>query len=179
VNELLDVQKLEAGQLRLHVVTADVGALLEDASKGVEALAESKGVRLHLACEPGMRVRCDHDRLVQVLFNLLSNAIKFSPAGEEVWARASAAPGAVEIQVVDKGPGIPPEFRRQLFEPFTQADSGTARSAGGSGLGLFISRRLIVAMGGSIRVEEGDGGGTRAVVTVPRAGEPAAQAALA
>jgi signal transduction histidine kinase len=169
VNELLDIQKLEAGQLRVTLVAADVVELLEEAGNGVEALAESKGVRLHLGSQPMLHVLCDRERLVQVLFNLLSNAIKFSPAGEDVWARARIAGEAAEIEVLDRGPGIPPEFRRQLFEPFTQADSSTARAAGGSGLGLYISRRLIEAMGGAISVEERLGGGTRAVVTVPRA----------
>ncbi len=168
VNELLDIQKLEAGQLRVHLVEADTRDLLEEAGKGVEALAESKGVQLHLASEPGLRVRCDRERLVQVLFNVLSNAIKFSPAGEQVQAQARPSGESVEIEVADRGPGIARDFRRRLFEPFTQADSSSVRSAGGSGLGLFISRRLVEAMGGSIRLEEREGGGTRAVVTVPR-----------
>jgi PAS domain S-box-containing protein len=169
VNELLDVQKLEAGQLRLELVAAEVAELLEEAGKGVEALADGKGVRLSFAGGTALRVRCDRERLVQVLFNLLSNAIKFSPAGEEVWAAARSTGDAVEIEVVDRGPGIPPEFRRQLFEPFSQADSSSARTTGGSGLGLFISRRLVEGMSGTIRVEARDGGGTRAVVVVPRA----------
>ena len=84
-----------------------------------------------------------------------------------------------ESEGVDRGPGLPPDVRRHRFERFTQAESGSARSAGGSGLGLFISRRLIEAMLGGIRVEERAGGGTRAVVTVPLAGESAGAAAPA
>jgi PAS domain S-box-containing protein len=171
VSELLDVQKLEAGQLRLQVVAADALELLQEAGSGVQALAEGKGVLLRLSGEPGLNVRCDRERLLQVLFNVLSNAIKFSPAGEQVEARARVSTESVEIQVVDRGPGIPAEFRRRLFEPFAQADSGSARIAGGTGLGLFISRRLMEAMGGGIRVEEREGGGTRAVVTIPLDGE--------
>ena len=176
VNELLDLQKLEAGQLRMTTVACEVVELLEEAGNGVAALAESKGVRIHLASEPGLRVLCDRERIVQVLFNVLSNAIKFSPSGEDVLARARAAGGAVEIEVFDHGPGIPPDFRHQLFEPFAQADGGSTRSAGGSGLGLYISRQLVEAMAGAIRIEDGQDGGTRAVVSVPRVGATAGAA---
>jgi PAS domain S-box-containing protein len=177
VNQLLDIQKLEAGQLRMTIVASDVVELLEEAGNGVAALAESKGVRIQLTSERGLRVLCDRERIVQVLFNVLSNAIKFSPAGEEVVARARGAGEAVEIEVCDRGPGIPPEFRGQLFEPFAQADGGSTRSTGGSGLGLYISRQLVEAMAGGIRLEDGEGGGTRAVVWVPRVAPPAGAAA--
>jgi PAS domain S-box-containing protein len=176
VNELLDIQKLEAGQLRMIRSALEVGELLEEAGHGVAAVAEGKGVRLRLASEGGLRALADRERMVQVLINLLGNAIKFSPSGGEVLARARAAGPAVEIEVIDHGPGIPPEFRRRLFEAFAQADGGSTRAAGGSGLGLYISRQLVEAMAGAIRVEDAPGGGTRAVVTLPRAA-PAESAA--
>ena len=175
VNELLDVQKLEAGRLHVDIVATDVDALLDEAGAAVEPLAVGKNVRVQVESDPALRVRCDRERLVQALSNVLSNAVKFSPGGADVRVTARGTGEVVQIEVLDRGPGIPLDLRRRLFEPFTQADELTTRAAGGPGLGLFLARRLVEAMAGAIRIESGEGG-TLAVVTMPRAGEPPAPA---
>jgi signal transduction histidine kinase len=110
----------------------------------------------------------DEDRLHQVLTNLVSNAIKFTPEGEAVRVATTATPtGDWRIEVVDRGPGIPEDFRARIFQPFAQADGTDARRLGGTGLGLSIAKSLIERMGGRIGFESASGQGTRFFVDLP------------
>jgi signal transduction histidine kinase/DNA-binding response OmpR family regulator len=165
INDILDFSKIEAGKLDLDPVDFDLGALLDQLMKSFGLSASQKG--LELICQahgvPGTVVG-DPTRLRQVLTNLLGNALKFTAAGEivvqaEVESRDAAAV-AVHFSVRDTGIGIPPEKQRQIFEPFSQADTSTTRKYGGTGLGLTVSLRLVELMGGRLWVESQPGRGS-------------------
>ncbi|MBF5041560.1 PAS domain S-box protein [Aggregicoccus sp. 17bor-14] len=149
INDILDLEKVERGELSFAPRVVELEALLRHAVEAAEGLAQAAGVRLALRVEAGgVRVHADPDRLLQVLANLLSNAVKFSPEGGEVLARLRCTPQAVRVSVEDRGPGVPEAFRARLFERFAQADSSDTRAKGGTGLGLAISRALVAGMGG-------------------------------
>ena len=176
INDLLDLQRLEAGELRFQYTTVQLGPLLEEAVHDIHGFAELYNVRVLTRCEASNEdVVTDRDRLAQVLYNLLSNGIKFSPGGEAVLLAARAAGDGVELTVHDRGPGIPVQFRSRLFEKFSQAETSAARSRGGSGLGLSISRKLVHGLGGTIDVDSSAEAGTTVTVKLPRWGGPAAE----
>ncbi|MDH4174671.1 MAG: ATP-binding protein, partial [Betaproteobacteria bacterium] len=108
---------------------------------------------------PDVRVYVDRKRLMQVMTNLLSNAAKFSPEGSAVEVRTRLADGMVRVEISDRGPGIPDDFRTRIFTRFAQADSTTTRNKGGTGLGLAICKRLIELMNGRIGFNDRPGGG--------------------
>jgi signal transduction histidine kinase len=114
----------------------------------------------------------DRQRLLQVMANLLSNAVKFSPRGSEVRLAASRREGRVAVEVSDRGPGIPEEFRGRLFEQFTQLDSSPTRPSGGSGLGLSIVKGMMDGMGGEIEVDSRLGEGTVFRLLLPAVAPP-------
>ncbi len=168
VNDLLDMQRLEAGDLHFQLGRVSLGPLLDEAVSGVESLAAASGVQVcHEPCSAGITLVTDRERLGQVLYNLLSNAIKFSPRGEEVRLAAAPDGNEMEITVKDRGPGIPEEFRGRLFETFSQAEEAQTRRQGGSGLGLSISKKLVEGLGGTISVVSRQGEGTTARVRLP------------
>jgi signal transduction histidine kinase/DNA-binding response OmpR family regulator len=165
INDILDFSKIEAGKLDLDPVDFDLQTLLDQLMKSFGLSASQKG--LELICQangvPGMVVG-DPTRLRQVLTNLLGNALKFTAAGEIV-VKAEVESRDVEamtlhFSVSDTGIGIPPEKRRQIFEPFSQADTSTTRKYGGTGLGLTVSLRLVELMGGRLWVESQPGRGS-------------------
>jgi len=171
VNDLLDLQRLEAGELRFTLAPAPLDAIVEEAARGIAGLASTWRVQVQATTrDPGVSVMTDRERLNQVLYNLLSNAIKFSPPGAAVHLEARAMKDSVEFEVRDHGPGIPEEFRGRLFEKFSQADVQGRRS-GGSGLGLSISKRLVEGLGGSIRIDSDPQAGTVVTVGLPRVNE--------
>jgi signal transduction histidine kinase len=168
INDLLDLQKLSAGELRLDLTAVDVDSLIDETLVGIRGMADLTRVSLRrLGRATGARVSTDRDRLGQVLYNLLSNAIKFSPPGEAVSVWTTAANGEVTISVVDNGPGIPEEFKARLFEKFAQASPG-GQSAG-TGLGLAISKRLVEKLGGTIAIHSSEGSGTTVSLSLPLA----------
>ena len=169
VNDLLDLKKLDAGQMPFQFQRCEAHALLEKAIEANQGLAAGCGVRIQLdAALPAAVLYVDPDRLIQVITNLLSNALKFSPAGAEVVVGIEQRGDNVRITVRDHGAGIPPEFRPRLFETFAQADSGGKK--GGSGLGLCIARRIVAGLHGQIGFDDADGGGTVFHVDLPNAG---------
>jgi signal transduction histidine kinase len=169
VNDLLDLQRLEAGELRFQVATVELGQVLEEAVRDVQGFADRRNVRVRTETDlPATGLVTDGDRLSQVLYNLLSNAIKFSPSGEEVLLAARPDGGEVEFRVCDRGPGITEEFRGRLFETFAQAEGSQTRRQGGSGLGLSMSKKLVEGLGGTIAIASSPGAGTTATVRVPR-----------
>ena len=175
INDLLDLQKLAAGKIVYRFQAIDVGALLEESVRGIQAFADSFAIEIRLSEAPeGLRVRADRDRLIQVLSNLLSNALKFSPHGGHVTVEARQAGESVVISVADHGPGIPEEFRSRLFERFTQVDSSATRSAGGSGLGLSIVKGLVEGMHGRVSLDTEIGRGTVFHLELPAAAAAAA-----
>jgi len=170
INDLLDLQKMAAGELSFEIAPAPVKPILSEALEGIRGFADSMQVQLKLTeMAANLTVLTDRDRLVQILYNLLSNAIKFSSAGAHVTLTARSEEGEVLISVIDEGEGIPQEFRQHLFEKFAQADASSTRRAGGSGLGLSIVRNLVDGLKGRIDVESEVGIGTRVTVVFPRA----------
>lgn len=162
INDLLDLEKLAAGKMRLDMSIEELAPLVEQAMAMAEVYAEQHQVRLRLAAPIGsVRVRVDVNRLQQVLSNLLSNAVKYSKPGDQVDVSVVLGldRGAVRVEVKDHGPGIPAEFRGQIFQKFSQADTSDARKKGGSGLGLAISKELMERMDGLIGYESLPGQG--------------------
>jgi PAS domain S-box-containing protein len=169
VNDILEIKKLDAGQMRFHFQRCDARALLEKAVEANHELAGGNGVDIRLDAPPdSIDLYIDPDRFIQVVTNLLSNALKFSPAGEEVVVALEKRGEDVRIAVRDHGPGIPAEFKPRVFETFAQAESG-GRQKGGSGLGLSIARQIITRMQGQIGFDDAPGGGTVFHVDLPGA----------
>jgi PAS domain S-box-containing protein len=161
INDLLDLQKIEAGQVVFHLKYLELRPLLEQTVEANRAFAHDLHVRIRLdevSDEGG--VFADSDRLAQIITNLLSNAIKFSPVGGEVAVGVERRAEQVRVWVRDQGPGIPEEFKPHIFEKFAQADSSDTRQKGGTGLGLSIVRQLIHQHGGKVGFEPAPGGGT-------------------
>ena len=171
INNLLDLQKITAGKMPFALEPLEVGPLLAEALDDIRAFADTQEIALRIDGAPdAVEVLADRERLLQVLNNLLSNAIKFSPDGAEVTVAARRRGDRVRIAVRDRGPGIPEEFRDQLFDRFTQFDSGGQRRAGGSGLGLSIVQGLVQGMDGSVGLESEVDQGTTFEVDLPAAG---------
>ncbi len=168
VNDVLDIEKIEAGKMEFRSEDLPVAPLLEEAFNAVRGSAAQRPVALERHGDGrGLQVRGDHDRLVQVLVNLLSNAIKYSPQFNSVTLACAAVPKVVRLSVSDNGPGIPKEFRARVFEKFGQADSSDTRLKGGTGLGLAICRAIVEQHGGSIGFDTEEGRGTTFHVTLP------------
>ncbi|MBH3341238.1 CHASE domain-containing protein [Pseudomonas mendocina] len=150
INDLLDMDKLEAGKMQFDLQPCALADQLEEALASNQAYADRHQIQLRLLdCLP-TRVRVDAMRLQQVLANFISNAVKYSPPGAEVQLRAEHRGPRVRVEVIDQGPGIAAEFRQRIFSKFSQADASDSRSKGGTGLGLAISKELIERMGGQI-----------------------------
>ncbi|TGG93318.1 GAF domain-containing protein [Natronospirillum operosum] len=180
INDLLDLERLEAGRMHLQSSVQPLLPLLEEACRSNESYAHQLDVTLKaldLDQSPAAMalVNVDAHRLQQVLGNLLSNAAKFSPPGGEVrlWVDHSE-PGWIRVSVQDQGPGITPGFRDRLFDKFTQADSSDRRRHGGTGLGLAISRQLMMLMDGYVGFESELGAGSTFWIELPLQGHQAA-----
>jgi signal transduction histidine kinase len=174
INDVLDLSKIEAGQLQLAIDDYVPGQIVRSAATVTEPLARAKGLTLATKVAEGMPIgRGDERRLTQVLINLVGNAVKFTDAGS-VDIVALVADGKLEISVRDTGPGIAPEHQERIFEEFQQVDDSNTRKKGGSGLGLAISKRIIEMHGGTISVRSALGAGSTFTITVPvRAGDQA------
>jgi signal transduction histidine kinase len=154
INDLLDMEKLIAGKMHFEMQSYPLMPLLEAALETMRPYGAGYGVSFVLSArvEPA-RVVVDELRLQQVLNNFLANAAKFSPAGEQVELAAFQVGQRVRVEVKDRGPGIPAQFRSRIFQKFSQADSSDARQKGGTGLGLAISMEIIERMHGVIGFE--------------------------
>jgi signal transduction histidine kinase len=178
INDVLDLSKIEAGQLTLTVADYSMKEVVETVVAAVEALAAEKRLRLVVDLAPELPIgRGDQRRLAQVLLNLVGNAIKFTEQGQ-IAIRVGAAAGLFTIAVSDTGPGIAPADQERIFEEFQQADTSTTRPQGGTGLGLAIARRIVAMHGGWIRVESVLGDGATFRFTIPvRVEQPVGRAA--
>ncbi|MES2980442.1 MAG: ATP-binding protein [Pseudomonadota bacterium] len=157
VNDMLDLEKIAAGQMDFDIQPLDVSAVFEDFAVSQRFGAEAKGLSLTLETPPGLRVMADAKRLRQILENLVSNAMKFAPAGTEVRLQAALHEGGIRISVIDAGSGIPDDFRDKIFGRFAQADMEATRDKGGSGLGLSIVKSLAENMQGRVGFESRPG----------------------
>jgi protein-histidine pros-kinase len=169
INDLLDLTKVQAGQMEVQQVDIDVSTALDDVGTKVRPLAAAAELTLHVHSCRGLLARGDRRRFDQVMFNLLANAIKFTPAGGSVDVRAEKVGDRVEVSVIDTGIGIPLGQQARIFEEFTQVDSQTNRAQTGSGLGLALSQQLVQVMGGSIRLASVLGHGSTFTVSLPAA----------
>ena len=163
INDVLDMAKIESGRMNLHPETFKVHAVFDEATSITSSLANEKNVAIVIEedSDPEIEVYADSTRIRQVMINLVTNAIKFTTNGK-IYLRASMLDGArVLIKVKDTGLGIPPDKLEAVFQEFTQVDTSTTRKAGGTGLGLPISRRLVEMHGGRLWAEstgiEGEG----------------------
>ena len=167
VNDILDMSKIEAGEMLVAPRRTRLQPIIEDSVRTVEAVASGAGVSIVQAVNGVPEVMADPDRTVQVLVNLLSNAVKHAPSGTTIEVSTSVEPGLVAVAVRDHGPGIPANKVDFIFEPFTQLDSSDTRRIAGTGLGLTIARALAEKQGGSIRVSSREGEGATFTLTVP------------
>ena len=180
INDVLDISKIEAGQLDVHAEPFDLRASLERMTGLVRPMAEKKGLQLSVAVTPEIgELVSDRRRTEQILLNLLNNAVKFTDQGAVSLSAArvdgfrptpGAAPvAAVEVRIADTGVGIKPEDLPKLFQPFRQIDSGLTRLHEGTGLGLAICRRLTTMLGGTIVATSEWSRGSVFTLTLPEA----------
>jgi PAS domain S-box-containing protein len=168
INDLLDVDKLETGQLFMEMDLVIMSQAVKRSLEAVSAFAAKQNVTIETNVDL-IHVIADEDRIVQVLVNLLSNAIKFSPQGQSVQIKSSVKDGFARMEVVDKGRGIPEKYKNALFQRFQQVEYADAKQKGGSGLGLAICRAIINQHGGAIGFESEEGKGSTFWFTIPLA----------
>jgi signal transduction histidine kinase len=167
INDVLDLSKVEAGQVELEIAPFSLREALERGVVMVRERATKEGVQVELASVDGVDiVTGDERRIRQVIFNLLSNAVKFTPAGGSVGVRAARVAGEVRVSVADMGPGLAVEDHERIFEEFQQTEAGIEQREG-TGLGLALSKRLVELHGGRIWVDSQLGKGSTFVFTLP------------
>lgn len=177
VNDVLDIQKMESGNMAFEREVQPLLPLVEHALETMQGYAQQFDVTLSCtatAAAASLAAEVDRDRITQVLTNLLSNAVKFSPRGGQVEVSLTADEGHARLAVTDHGRGIPEEFRERVFQKFAQADGGDSRQKGGTGLGLSICKSIVDEHGGTIAFEDVAGGGTSFYVMLPLAQAAAA-----
>ena len=169
IEDLLDMSRINSGNLLLEIGTADPAAVIDAAIETVRPAADGKGIRISRDLDPAVRsLPADPRRLQQVIWNLLSNAIKFTPRDGEARIATRRVGASLEISVTDTGIGIAPDFLPYLFERFRQGDQSTTRRFGGLGLGLSIVKSVVEMHGGSVSaISKGEGQGTTITVQLP------------
>jgi len=169
VNDILDMSKIEAGEMVVMARRTALATILNDSVRSVDGFARHAGVTIALPSGELPDVLADPDRSVQVLVNLLSNAVKHAPAGTPVEVSAAREGGLVAVSIRDHGPGIPAHKVDSIFQPFTQLDGSDTRRIAGTGLGLTIARALAEKQGGTVRVASRQGEGATFTLTIPLA----------
>ena len=168
INDILDIEKIESGQMSFRFKNVAVKEFLEQSLQANENYASQHNIRLKLSdAGDDQQIYADPDRLMQVMNNILSNAVKFSPEGETVEVTPSCREGIIRISITDHGTGIPEEFQSRLFDKFTQSDASDTRKIGGTGLGLNITRAIVEKHGGRIDFVTRQGIGTTFYFEMP------------
>jgi signal transduction histidine kinase len=171
VNDMLDIDKMESGNMPFELVNQSLVRLAEQAIQATQGHAQQYNVGVQLQCDMAeladIEVAVDRDRMIQVLVNLLSNAIKYSPAGTAVEVRIRREADSVRLSVADHGNGIPKEFHDRIFQKFGQVDATDSRQKGGTGLGLSICKSIVEEHRGSIDFHSEVGRGTEFYVILP------------
>ncbi|MEM9925540.1 MAG: ATP-binding protein [Cyanobacteria bacterium P01_D01_bin.50] len=166
VNDILDLERIKSGKITMQPSKCNAAELLIQAAQTMQAMASSAQINLNV--EPtAVEIIVDSDRILQALTNLLSNAIKFSEAGKTVCLRSQINSPYLQIEIEDKGRGIPPDKLQLIFERFQQVDASDSRSKGGTGLGLPICRNIIEQHNGRIWVESTFGEGSTFYIHLP------------
>ncbi|HEY8642140.1 MAG TPA: GAF domain-containing sensor histidine kinase [Candidatus Dormibacteraeota bacterium] len=178
INDVLDLTKVEAGQLELDPDEVLVMPLLAACIEEMGPLAKLKSLSLELLPRGAWAVRADPRRLRQVVLNLLSNAVKFTPKGGTITLETERDRSDVLIHVRDNGVGVPAAERERIFDAFTQVLAGRTRNVEGTGLGLTVSRRLMDLMGGSLTLDSGPEQGATFTMRLPAATEAPAAVAV-
>jgi signal transduction histidine kinase len=167
INDVLDISKIEAGQLKLSLTDYSMKDVVYSVFSAVEPLAAKKKLDFKVDVSPDMPPgHGDGQKITQVLLNLAGNAIKFTDTGEVV-IKAATVNGAFSVAIHDTGPGISAADQTRLFQQFQQADNSITKTKGGTGLGLAISKRIIEMHGGSISVDSSVGQGSTFTFTLP------------
>jgi PAS domain S-box-containing protein len=175
VNDLLDISKLEASEMRVHYMNTNVSEFINRLASYFEILAASQQLTFEVQATPSFTAQLDQEKVEKIVLNLLSNAFKFTPQGGMISLTvrktknpsAVASRGAFEIVVADSGPGIPADKRELIFERFRQIEGSASRTHGGTGLGLAIVNEFVHLLGGTIDVGESQWGGAQMTVTLP------------
>jgi signal transduction histidine kinase/CheY-like chemotaxis protein len=170
INDILDLSKVEAGQMKLRLKTVSVAKLIDDVVSTAEPLAAKKQLKVETNTSSAGELLADAGKLTQMLLNLVSNAIKFTPEGGIITIGARRTPQMLEISVADTGIGISQADRGRIFHEFQQLDSGLDRQVQGTGLGLALTRRYAALHGGDVRVESEVGRGSVFTLSLPLAG---------
>lgn len=166
INEVLDLSKIEAGRVDLFPEDVVLRVLADEVLAALAPAAQPRGLALHNDVPEGIRLYTDPTRMRQVLLNLAGNAVKFTEAGE-VRIQANQHAAACKIQVVDTGPGIPEPDLPRLFQPFQQVDMALTRKHAGTGLGLYLTRKIVELLGGDVAVASTYGHGATFTVNLP------------
>lgn len=164
VSAILDVSRLESDQMPLEKAKADLSLLLFEQSEQFSGLPDCD---LKLEIADGVTLQCDAGLVGRVVANLMSNAFKYTPKGETVTLRLTTNSHLAKVEIIDKGPGVPPESREKIFEKFTQVEGETHKRPYSSGLGLTFCQLVVQKHGGEIAVDEAQGGGSRFWFTLP------------
>ncbi|MFO7648899.1 ATP-binding protein [Halomonas campaniensis] len=168
INNLLDLEKIEAGKMCWRLEAVEPRTLMALAADATAALHAREGLHFEMALPETLpRVRADRDRVVQVLINLISNAVKFTPHGRIRCSAADLGDGRVELAVSDTGRGIAPEDLQRIFDKFQQVGDTLTEKPTGTGLGLAICREIVTHLGGEMRVQSEPGKGSRFAFTLP------------
>jgi signal transduction histidine kinase/CheY-like chemotaxis protein len=167
VNDILDVEKLEAGKVVFNLQRVNIELLLGRAIEASRPVAESAGVSFQVEGAFPCEVCADPDRLMQVFSNLLSNAIKFSPRLTQITVRLEDRGDNVRVSISDHGPGVPEQFKGRIFQKFAQADGSDARPKSGTGLGLSIVKEIVGRLGGEVGFADAPDGGAVFFVDLP------------
>ena len=167
IRDLLDFASIQAGRLSVSLRPQEVAAMVNEVLEVTEPLATTKSLRLVADVAPGLAIRCDHDRVIQLFSNLVGNAVKFTPDGGTITVHAAADGEVVRFSVTDTGPGISADELPHVFDRYYQAQR---KNRDGIGLGLSIARGIVEAHGGRIWVESEEGKGSTFFFTLPQGG---------
>ncbi|MGL3606500.1 PAS domain-containing sensor histidine kinase [Rhizobium sp. G187] len=169
INDILDMSKIEAGQMKIRCETIDLSMLIEESMRLTAIPAVEKNITVEQRVAPGLQLAADRRAIKQIMLNLLSNAVKFTNDGGRIALRAHKVGDAVRLTIADTGIGIPKNALGKIGNPFEQVQSQYAKSKGGSGLGLAISRSLVALHGGSLQIRSCEGKGTVVSLLIPDA----------